>query len=298
MKPIATVGMIGAGLMGRGIAGNLLAAGFGVSILVHRNRAPLEALFAAGAKEAASIADMLAGVDAVITCLPSLKAVGQVYDGDDGVLAHLRSDMLVIDCTTNAPDETRRLAAACAKRGAEFVDAPLAGGPKQAADRSLRYLVGASERGLAMARPILEATSSGIIHAGPVGSGQTLKILNNGVGLMSHAAICEAMVLARKCGIDPAMLQAVLSGGPHASRKLMDLTTRLIEDDHAMAFAVGPALKDANLFVRLATEVGVPTYTAQGMRNTLELASAMGFDEENNSRVATALERLVGIEEK
>lgn len=291
------IGFIGAGKMGSGIASNLLKQSFAVTIMVHRHREVLQPLFNAGAAETRTIADTLRDVEVVITCLPSLDAVTQVYDDAEGINVNLRRGMLVIDCTTNSPEITRRLAAEAGYRGAEFVDAPLGGGPKLAAEGSLHFFVGGSDEGVRMALPILEAAGSNVLHVGSVGSGQIMKILRNGVAIMAHSAVCEAMVLAQSTGIDLQVFQSVLLDGPHASSKMKELTDRLIGDDHSMAFTVDGALKDVTLFSRFAADQMVPSPTAEGARNAFALASMLGFGAENISRVASALADLGGLKE-
>jgi 3-hydroxyisobutyrate dehydrogenase-like beta-hydroxyacid dehydrogenase len=184
-----TVGMIGLGLMGHGIAKNLLAKGFGLRFVVHRDRSRLADLVAAGAQERETIAALAQGTPVVLLCVTGTPQVESIVYGDAGLLGATTEGSIVIDASTAEPASTARIRADFAARGVAFIDAPLARTPKEAEEGRLNTMVGASDADLERVRPILAAYCENVIHVGPPGHGHVLKLINNMLSMTTACAV-------------------------------------------------------------------------------------------------------------
>jgi 3-hydroxyisobutyrate dehydrogenase-like beta-hydroxyacid dehydrogenase len=207
---IARVGFIGLGAMGEPMARSLRRAGFAVTACVHRRREALERLRAEGVTEVEDPAALAAAAEAVVLCVPDAPQVEEALFAPRGVEAGAARGLLVIDMSTISPVASRRFAERLAKRGVEFVDAPVSGGPVRAADSTLTIMVGASAAAFERAKPILDAM--GVPHhMGPVGMGETVKLVNQIIIANVMIANVEGLVFARAAGADLAEVCAVLA---------------------------------------------------------------------------------------
>ena len=290
----STIGLIGAGLMGRGIGKTLMEKGYSLQVVAHRNRGPVDELIALGATEAPSIAALAAAGDFIITCLPSIPSVTAVFEGPNGVLATARRGCAIIDTTTSDPELTRRLHGLARERGLHLVDAPLLGRPNQTWDGTISLAVGGDPDALAQCKPVLEAFSKQRFMTGGPGSGHTVKLINNAVTLTNSAILYEAFTVARKQGVDLETLYGVLDTSMASSKRLHAIAPALIKDDHTKTFGLSVATKDVVLYSALTTALGVPSLVGDSTRQLYQLACAMGFGDENVTRIATALATLAG----
>jgi len=287
------VGLIGLGIMGRGLAKNILEAGF--TLTAYDQKPELIAVqVESGAVAAASIADLVKQSDVIITCLPSLAAIRDVYLGPEGVAETGLPEMIAVDCSTSTPDLTREIGAALAVRGIDFLDAPMLKTPQAAWDGTLQLPVGGEIEVLDRVRPVLEAISERIIPAGRLGAGQTVKLINNAITIGNLAVVCEAFAVARKLDVDLQSLFEAANVTMASSNQLRNIGPRLIEDDHTLSFATNVALKDISAFSDMALKVGALIPMAESARDLLRMTSNAGFGEENNSRVATLLASVAG----
>jgi len=207
------IGVIGAsGMMGHGIARNLLAKGFTLSLTVHRNRERVADLLAAGAKQAFGPAE-LGTCDAVVICVTGSPQVEETLLSPNGVLSKARAGLVVIDTSTSEPESTRRLAALCAQHGATLVDAPLARTPVEAELGKLNTMVGAEQAVFDKIRPVLAAYCENIFHVGGPSAGHVVKLLNNFVAQAICTATAEAFAVGALAGIEPQKLVDVVSAG-------------------------------------------------------------------------------------
>lgn len=207
---MADIGFIGLGNMGAPMAANLLKAGHRVSAwdIVP---GPVAALAEKGGRAAASAAEAVAAGEIVITMLPAGPQVREVYLGNGGVLGRAARDALLIDCSTIDVETARAVAAAAGEAGFDMLDAPVSGGTAGAAGASLTFMVGGSAAAFARAEPVLAAMGRTIVHTGPAGSGQAVKICNNMMLAVSMIGTCEALNLGQQLGIAPQMLFDVVS---------------------------------------------------------------------------------------
>ena len=271
------LGLIGAGLMGHGLAGNLLKTGYRLSIL-ERPGKPLAAdLVELGATGVTGAGALARQSDVVLLCLPGSPEVDTVMSGPDGVFTGLRDSAIVIDFSTSAPDSTLKVAAAMAARGGRFVDAPMARTPREAEEGRLNLMVGADPETLAEVRPILEAVAENVYHAGPVSAGHRMKLLHNFIALGNSALLAEALVCAAKGGVDIPTLCEVLATGGGDSTVLRRLRPYIESgDDSAFRFAIANAFKDMGYYMDMAAGSQVASPGAAAVHQVYALAMNLG----------------------
>jgi 3-hydroxyisobutyrate dehydrogenase len=198
---MAKIGFIGLGNMGLPMAQNLIKAGHSVRGF-DISRDAVEKLAASGGEAASSAADACKGAEVVVTMLPAVEHVREVYLGADGVLATVAQGALLIDSSTIDVESARTVAKAAQERGLAMVDAPVSGGVAGAQGATLTFMVGGPDDAFARAKPFLEAMGKTIVHAGGAGNGQAAKICNNMVLGASMIVVSEAFLLAEKLGLD------------------------------------------------------------------------------------------------
>ncbi len=271
----ANIGFVGVGLMGHGIAANLLKTGNRVSVIVHRNRAPIDDLVAQGATEAADYAGLAAGKDLVFTCVSGSPQVEQVLDA---LAPYLTPGAVVVDVTTADPVSTDRLHARLAARGIALVDAPVSGGPAQAEAGHLTSIVGATAEALERVRPFLESYSRAVVHMGGPGLGHRAKLLNNIVTNGTVVLLIHAYRSALKAGLDPAKLHRIMMGGAARSGTLEKMIGPMLEGNYqGHPFSVANAEKDVRTYVAMASALGEPTAVPDAVHAFFARAVDHGF---------------------
>lgn len=258
---MAVIAFVGLGNMGSGMALNLVKAGHEVRGFDLSQDAV--ALFSGkGGKAAASVLEAVSGADAVVTMLPAGKHVRGVYEGEEGILAHVKQDAVLMDCSTIDVDSARAVGEAAAKAGVKFVDAPVSGGVAAAEGGTLTFMVGGPKDAFAAAQPYLEKMGKAVIHAGDAGAGQAAKICNNMLLAIHMIGTCEAFVLAEKLGLD---LQTFFDISSKASGQNWSMTsycpvpgpvpTAPSNRDYKPGFAAPMMLKDLRLAMEAAGSV-------------------------------------------
>lgn len=293
---MAAVGLIGLGLMGRGMARNLATKGH--TLTVHDlDRAAVEAAVGLGARAAASPREVGAASEVVFTVLPDTPQVREVVLGRDGVMDGAREGTLVVDCSTVDPAASREIGAAVAARGGRFADAAMGRSSKEAEAGTLVFMVGAAPADFARLRPLLEAMGSDIFHCGPPGAGITVKLVNNLLGFTILAADVEALVLAAKAGVDLGVMMQVLSATA-SSNTFLDTVVRsqVLTGDYTPGFKASFALKDASLAQNMAARLGMPLLALEPARQLWSMAVGMGQGERAHGVVAEILARLNGVD--
>ena len=214
---LPSVGFVGAGLMGSGMARCLLAAGHPLSVLVHRNRTPVEPLLAQGATEAQDPAALVEGAQVIVTCLPNADVVETL---GAAILPHLRQGQIWIDTTTSRPEVSEKLASHLADKGAVFADAPVTGGPRQAQDGALASLVGCAEEHFPAIEALVRRYSRTVRRFGDPGRGHAAKLLNNLVTQGTTILLADAFQCADRLGVDKQALYDVMMTGAARSGTL------------------------------------------------------------------------------
>ena len=272
-----SIGLIGCGLMGHGIAKNLLGAGHALMILEHPGNQPTDDLAALGAGFSSDLGEIAKAKYAVILVLPGSPEVEAVVMG--GLLDVLEEGTLVIDATSAEPDETLRIAAAIEERGCRFVDAPMTRTPKEAETGMLNVLVGGEEADVARARPIIEAYAENIYHGGGVSSGHRLKLLHNFVSIGQAVIIAEAVAAAQSSRVDAEVLAEVLSTGGAGGVALERLRPFINQGDtSSFTFAIKNAAKDLGYYTRMAGALGANHKAADAVKMVLDDALERGGD--------------------
>ena len=269
------IGMVGIGLMGLGIAGNIAKHGYALSLLEHAGNQPLDGLKAAGARTFQRGRDLAEAVDVVILCVTGSPQVEDALLSDGGVLQGLRPGSFVIDCSTAIPTSTQRLAGLVKEAGSRFIDAAMTRTPKEAAEGRLNLLVGGDAEVLAECRPILECFAENITHVGAVGSGHQMKLLHNYVSLGSVALIAEAGACAERAGVPADVFIQILAQGGGAGVALERLRPFLLaKDPKGLQFTISNGLKDMGYYVAAAQGCEAAHTIADGVHATLKAAAA------------------------
>ncbi|MEK7344546.1 MAG: NAD(P)-dependent oxidoreductase [Pseudomonadota bacterium] len=274
---MTTIGMIGIGMMGHGIASNLLKHGHSLSVLEHPGNQPLDALLAAGARTCQTPQALAAQSDVVILCVTGTPQVEAVLTGEAGVLQGLRPGSIVIDCSTAVPTSTEKVAALVVAQGGQFLDAPMTRTPKEAAEGRLNLLVGGDAAVFETCRPILACFAENIVHTGPIGSGHRMKLLHNYVSLGTVTLLAEAAACAQLSGIHAQTFVDVLAMGGGWGAALERLKPTLVNGDTTgLRFSMSNALKDLSYYNQMATDTQADRTVAQAVKTTLEAACQQG----------------------
>jgi 3-hydroxyisobutyrate dehydrogenase-like beta-hydroxyacid dehydrogenase len=272
-----TIGFIGLGMMGHGIAKNLLAKGHKLRFKAHRSRANLADLVAAGATEVDTRAELARGADLVMLCVTGSPQVEDIVYGTDGLLAAARPGLVVVDHSTAEPASGARIRADFAARGTSFVDAPLARTPKEAEEGRLNTMVGASAADFDALRPVLAAFCENIIHVGPPGHGHVLKLVNNMLAMSAAAAIAEAMATAAKAGLSLQKVFEVISAGGVNSGIFQMMVGRMLHGDLAgLKFSIANAQKDLRYYTHLAEMLPTTSFMAEAAHQSFVQAANLG----------------------
>ncbi len=272
-----TVGFIGLGYMGEGMAANLLAKGNALVVMANRKRDAVERLVADGASEVKTAAEMAALSDATFLCVTGSPEVEAIIEGPDGILAGGKPGLMVIDCSTAEPDSTLRLAEVLAKKGMSLVDAPLGGTPAGAKAGTLQALVGASDEDFARAEPLIACWAATIAHVGPVGAGHKMKLINNFLSLGYAALYSEALALGQKVGISPETFHSVIGQGRMRCGFYDTFMTYVIKrDENAHQFTIANAYKDLRYLSGMADSARLVNPMGSAVKNQFAAMAAAG----------------------
>ena len=273
------IGFIGIGMMGHGMAKNLLAKGYPLTFKVNSNRSNLDDLLAAGAKEATSNADCARASDVVFICVTGSPQVEDVIYGKDGLLQAARPGLIVVDTSTAEPASAAKIRADLAAKGVKMVDAPLARTPKEAEEGRLNTMVGADAEDFKTLEPVLKAFCENIFHVGPPGHGHVLKLVNNMMAMSFAASIAEAFAVAAKSGLDLNKLYDVISaGGVNCGIFQMMATKTLKEGDvTGFKFGIANAQKDLRYYTHLAEMLPVTSFMGEAAHQSFVQAVNAGY---------------------
>lgn len=288
------VGFIGLGIMGSGMTYNLLRASVDLTVY---NRTPerMQPLADSGAATAASPAGLAAATDVVFVCVSDTPDVEAVLLGADGVVHGARPGSLVVDMSTISPRATRRIAERLAEAGVGMLDAPVSGGSEGAAKGALSIMVGGAEADLDRARPYLEAMGSTITHLGPIGAGQSCKLVNQILVVVNMLAAAEALVFAQAAGLDLDRTIGAVAGGAGGSWMLSNRGPQAIRRDWRPGFTIDLQQKDLHLVLEAADETGAPMLATSTVFQLYRTLQREGLGGEGNHALVKALERLSGI---
>ena len=297
MTDKAKIGFIGVGLMGHGMAKNMLEAGHPMMVKGNRNRAPVEDLVSRGAVELDSPRALAEACDIIHICLSNAPQVESVFRGPDGILAGAREGLVVVECSTSDPNVTLALAAELAEKSGHVVDAPLGRTPKEAEAGTLDAMVGADPAVFERIKPVLECWAGNINYVGPVGAGHKMKLIMNTIAMSYGALYAEVTALGAKVGIPPVTIQRVI-GSSRLGNGFFDtfMSYAVDRDRDAHKFTIANASKDVRYANAMAAEAGALSLIASATRQYFAQAEAQGFAEDYVPMMADHIARMNGLD--
>lgn len=268
------IGFVGVGLMGHGMAKNILAAGYPVTVIAHSNRAPIEDLVARGATEAMSLAELAGNSTVIHICAPGSPQVEAIIEA---LVPAMQPGSVIVDCSTSDPNSTVTLAAKLEAGGFHMADAPLGGTPVQAESGELAAMVGASKPVFERLRPVIATWAGSIVHIGASGAGHKMKLLNNFLSLGYAALYSEALALSEKVGISTVEFDSVIRGSRMDCGFYQTFMGYAVEGNReAHKFTLTNALKDMRYLESMADAVALANPIGNAVKNSFALAHAAG----------------------
>lgn len=292
------IGFIGVGLMGHGMAKNLLSKGFPVTLMAHRNRKPIDDLVAQGAREVKTPRAIADAAEVVILCVTGAAEVEQVVYGESGLLGGFAAAKILLDCSTSEPALSERVARDLEALGAGYADAPLARSPKEAEAGKLNTMVGATERTFAEVRPVLEAFCENIFYMGGVGTGARTKLIYNLITMGHAALIAEALCACAATGVDLRKFADVVGGGGANSGIFQMIVPKLLEsgDYSGLGFSLANAAKDLRYYQRMVADVPLTAPLGSAVLHALVSALNAGFGDGLVGHLVAAQCKQNGVE--
>jgi len=291
----ASVGFIGVGNMGNPMAGNVLKAGFPMTVF-DKNASAMDNLVQAGARAAASVDDVTRSSEVILTCLPMSPDVEGLYLGPGGLIEKARPGTTLIDLSSVLPSTPRKLEPAARARGLQFLEAPVSGGTSGAKAATLAIMVGGDPQVLEKVRPVLRAIGPNIFSVGPVGAGNTVKAINNMMACVNSLAMMEGVVLGVKAGLDPMIVYEVVKASSGGSKAIERIPTALVPRKFEPGFKVQLMNKDLDTFNSIARELHVPVSFANVAQRYQQAALAAGLADMDTSAVVQIIERLAAVQ--
>jgi len=272
------IGFVGLGMMGHGIAANILKNGYPLTGLVHRNRSGIDDLLNQGASEVSSVSELMDASDIVFFCVTGAAEVESLVYSENGVLASVRPGFILVDCSTSNPALSQRIAGDLSAHQAGFVDAPVTRAPKDAEAGRLNSLVGAEKDLFERIRPLLACYSENIAYFGLPGSGHSAKLINNFISCGYSALISEGLAMCFQAGVDAKELYEVMSSGGADSGVLRKMVPPLLEGDlTGHKFSLANACKDINYFKMFAESMGFKSFLVDSLLSTYQSAVDAGL---------------------
>jgi 3-hydroxyisobutyrate dehydrogenase-like beta-hydroxyacid dehydrogenase len=291
------IGFVGLGLMGHGIAKNIVEKGYKLTFLGRKNRPPAEDLAARGATEVPTLGEVAARSTIVFLCVTGSREVESIVRGSGGLAATLKPGSVIVDCSTSDPTSTIALAAELADAGVDFVDAPLSRTPKEAWAGTLETMVGAADAVFARVRPVIDTWAAKVVHIGGTGDGHRMKLLNNFVSLGYAALYSEALALAQKVGISPSRFDAVIRDGRMDCAFYQTFIRWTLEGDpEAHKFTIANAFKDLKYLESMADAAGLQNPLGNAVKNSFASAFAAGPADQYVPMLATHIGKINGVD--
>ena len=292
-----TIGFIGLGLMGKPMARNLLKRGYAV-VAHNRSRAPVDELVAEGATAASSPAEVARRAPIIITMLPDGPDVEQVLEGADGVFSAMQPGTVIVDTSTIAPSTAQRLAARASELGGSMLDAPVSGGEIGAVNATLSIMVGGDADVFAAMKPVLDAMGNPerVVRIGESGAGQLCKVCNQMVIGGTLSVVSEAIALARKAGVDPALVREALLGGFASSRVLEVHGERILKGNYVPGFRSKLYAKDYRIAADTLRDHEAPAPVTSVVHDLVDQLLESGRGDEDYSALAKVIFDMAGLE--
>ncbi len=272
------IGFIGLGLMGAAMVQRLQNLGYPVTVIAHRNRKPIDDAVKRGATEVKTAGEMAELCEIIMICVDTSASVESVMRCETGILSQFRPGTLVIDFGTSLPASTKSMAKECSDKGGSMMDAPLGRTPVHAVDGLLNIMAGGDVKDFNRAKPILEDLGENVFHIGAIGTGHTLKIINNFFAMTTACAMSEAFAMADLAGLRREMLYNVMAAGPLKSGMMDFIKANAVDNDPGqLAFSIENGLKDVGYYSKMADEFNVHSHISPSVENVLSLAKSSGW---------------------
>ncbi len=289
------IGFVGLGIMGKPMARNLLKEGH-VLTIHNRSRAAVDELSREGAQPMTSAKEVAERSDILITMLPDSPDVELVYGGEQGIFTGAKAGSLLIDMSTISPLVARKLAAEAEKRGCDMLDAPVSGGEAGAIGATLSIMIGGNASAVARAMPLFQTLGKNIVHVGDAGAGQVTKAANQMVVGTTIAIVGEALVLAKKAGVDPAKVRQALLGGFAQSKILEAHGQKMLERNFKPGFRIRLHEKDMKIALATGSEYGVPLMVSGVVAQMMTAIKGMELADLDHSALVKLIESLAKTE--
>ena len=294
---IKKIAYLGLGTMGSGMASNLLKAGYQLTVW-NRSAEKCKPFARKGARVADTPADAARDVDLVIYILSNDEAVEDVVLGANGILRGIQEGQIAIDMSTVLPETSLRELEAYAKRGVDFLDAPVFGSKQESAEAKLWIMAAGNKAIFEKVKPVLTKLGQTVHYFGKNGNATAMKLVGNLIVALELEALSEGLVLARKAGLDLSTVMEVVKVADFRSPLLVSNGQNILKRDFSTSFALKLMLKDAGLIDKFAGSLRSPIPGLRVVEKNLKSAVALGFEKENASAVIKALEKEAGVEVK
>jgi 3-hydroxyisobutyrate dehydrogenase len=288
------VGFIGLGIMGRGMAHNLLKAGVDLTVW-NRTASRMDEFVEAGAKAATSPAEVAAQCSIIMICVSDTPDVQEVILGEQGVIHGVQAGDLVIDHSTISPHATQEIAAQLNEKGVQLLDAPISGGSEGAAKGTLSIMIGGQADQVERARPYMDAFGKTITHVGGQGAGQMVKLVNQILVVVTELAVCEALMFAQAGDLNLEKTLDAVAGGAAGSWMLSNRGPQMIKRDWRPGFTIDLQQKDLRLVLEAADQLGIPLIATSMVFHMYRTLQAQGLGSEGNHALVKALEMMTHV---
>jgi 3-hydroxyisobutyrate dehydrogenase-like beta-hydroxyacid dehydrogenase len=289
------IGFIGTGVMGKPMAKNILKSGYPLTLYA-RNQDKVKELINDGAQLVNSPSEVAKKCEVIVLSLPFDPEVKEIITGKNGLLSGAGNDCLIIDTTTGTPQNSIDMASLAASQGVEYIDAPVSGGVQGAIDGTLTFIVGGNEKAIVKATPVLNTMGSNIYRVGDVGTGRTLKALNQIISAMNTLTICETVVLGNKLGVTAEKFYEVLS---HCAANSYHLQTKMpnfiIPGKFDIGHRIEMMIKDLEIALQIARDNNVPMYLSSLGTQMYRAGSASGYAKKDISSMVKYLGSIIGV---
>ncbi|WP_417674116.1 NAD(P)-dependent oxidoreductase [Roseibium sp.] len=271
------IGFIGLGLMGAAMVERLQSLGYELTVIANRSRKAIDDAVARGATEAKTSAELAAASDIVMFCMDTSASVESRVYGEDGVLAGVKEGSIVIDFGTSLPGSTQKIGADMAAKGVLYLDAPLGRTPAHAKDGLLNIMCSGDEAAYRKVKPVLDDLGENVFHLGPLGTGHTIKLINNFFAMTTACAMAEAFAMADRAGVPRDKLYQVMSAGPLHSGMMDFVKNFAMEGQIDLAFSLDNASKDVGYYRQMAEGLGANSRMSSAAAGTLKEALGAGW---------------------
>lgn len=288
------IGFIGLGIMGKPMAKNLMKAGHEL-VVYDVIAANVDNVVAAGAQAGASSKDVAEQCSFIITMLPNSPHVKTVVMGENGVLEGAQAGTVLVDMSSIAPLASQEIAAACGEKGVKMLDAPVSGGEPKAIDGTLAIMVGGDKELFDQVKDVLAVMGSSVVYCGTIGAGNTTKLANQIIVAANIAACAEAFILAKKAGVDPAVVFEAIKGGLAGSTVMNAKVPMMLERDFNPGFKIDLHIKDLNNAIDTGHSVGSPLPLTAQVMEMMQWLRKEKCGQDDHSALAKYYEYLAGV---